>query len=100
MFVRKLRVLRVGVNGERTAVPIAWLDSFAMRNFTNDAAFDDTLPVADGLLEAGVRVPLRALEQAMEVWLQRKGRLGTGERLEVLEQAHPNQRQAGETAGG
>ena len=29
--------------------PIAWIDSFAMRNFTNDAVFDDTLPVGDGL---------------------------------------------------
>ena len=30
-----------------------WIDNFAMRNFTNDAVFDDTLPVGDGLLEAG-----------------------------------------------
>ena len=32
-----------------------------MRNFTNDAIFDDTLPVADGLLEVGNRVPLDLL---------------------------------------
>jgi hypothetical protein len=29
-----------------------------MRNFTNDQVFDDTIPVGDGMLEIGTRVPL------------------------------------------
>jgi hypothetical protein len=56
-----------------------------MRNFTNDAVFDDTLPVADGVLEAGNRVPLDRLQAAMEDWFRRKGYLKSGERLEVVE---------------
>jgi hypothetical protein len=56
-----------------------------MRNFTNDAVFDDTLPAADGLLEAGHRVPLDRLQTAMEDWFRRKGYLNANERLVVLE---------------
>jgi hypothetical protein len=56
-----------------------------MRNFTNDALFDDTLPAADGLLEAGSRVPLDRLQPAMEDWFRRKGYLKPDERLAVLE---------------
>ena len=77
--------MRVDAAGERHACPIAWIDNFAMRNFTNDAVFDDTLPVADGLLEAGNRVPLDRLQTAMEDWFHRKGYLKSGDRLEVLE---------------
>ncbi len=51
--MRRLSVMRVDTAGQRHACPIGWIDNFAMRNFTNDAVFDDTLPVADGLLEAG-----------------------------------------------
>lgn len=85
MFVRRLSVLRVDVAGERHACPIGWIDNFAMRNFTNDAVFDDTLPVADGVLEAGIRVPLERLKPAMEDWFRRKGYLKAGENLEVFE---------------
>lgn len=56
-----------------------------MRNFTNDAVFDDTLPAADGLLEAGSRVPLDRLQTAMQDWFRRKGYLKPEERLEVAE---------------
>jgi hypothetical protein len=49
-----------------------WLDNFAMRNFTNDPLFDDTLPVADGLMTIGTRVPLDRLKTAMEDWFRRK----------------------------
>jgi hypothetical protein len=85
MFVRQISVLRVDAEGERHACPVRWIDSFAMRNFTNDAVFDDTLPVGDGLLEAGRRVPLDRLQVAMEDWFRRKGYLKAGERLEVDE---------------
>ena len=83
MFVRKLRIERVDTKGAAHACPIAWIDNFAMRNFTNDAVFDDTLPVADGVLEAGTRVPLERLQSAMEDWFRRKGYLKAGDRLEV-----------------
>ena len=56
-----------------------------MRNFTNDAVFDDTLPVADGLLEAGTKVPLDQLAAAIEDWFRRKGYLKAQERLELRE---------------
>ncbi|HWE84105.1 MAG TPA: hypothetical protein VG267_04130 [Terracidiphilus sp.] len=85
MFVRRLRVERVNGTGTRHACPIRWIDNFAMRNFTNDAIFDDTLPAADGLLEAGHRVPLDRLRPAMEDWFRRKGYLKAEERLEVTE---------------
>jgi hypothetical protein len=56
-----------------------------MRNFTNNAVFDDTLPVADGLLEAGNRVPLDRLQPAMQDWFRRKGYFKPEDRLEVSE---------------
>ena len=83
MFGRRLTVKRIDAAGERYACPIGQIDSFAMRNFTNDAVFDDTLPVADGLLEAGTRVPLARLQPAMEDWFRRKGYLQPEEQLEV-----------------
>lgn len=80
MFARKLRVRFQG-----QPCPLAWLDNFAMRNFTNDAIFDDTLPVADGLLEVGARVPLPALKSALEDWFQRKGYIPKAAALEIAE---------------
>jgi len=49
-----------------------WLDNFSMRNFTNDPIFDDTIPLADGLMAVGSRVPLDRLKTAMEDWFRRK----------------------------
>ncbi len=63
--------------------PLAWIDNFAMRNFTNDAVFDDTLPVADGILEVGNRVPLERLRSSMEDWFRRKGYLKAGQNVVV-----------------
>ena len=85
MFTRKLRIERIEANGEAHLCPIAQLDSFAMRNFTNDAIFDDTLPVADGVLEAGTRVPLDKLSKKMEDWFRRKSYLKPSERLRIVE---------------
>jgi hypothetical protein len=85
MFVRRLSIQRINTAGKHHDCPIRWIDSFAMRNFTNDAVFDDTLPVGDGLLEAGTRVPLDRLRTAMEDWFWRKGYLKRDERLEVVE---------------
>jgi hypothetical protein len=87
MFVRRLSIQRIDSSGSPHPCPIGWIDNFAMRNFTNDAVFDDTLPAADGLLEAGHRVPLDRLQPAMEDWFRRKGYLKPDERLEVSENA-------------
>jgi len=88
MFVRKLSVLRVDSEGIKHPCPLKWIDNFAMRNFTNEAIFDDTLPVADGLMEAGNRVPLDRLQAAMEDWFRRKGYIGAGEVVVVSEDQH------------
>jgi len=74
MFARKVRV-EYEAGGKRAPAPLKWLDSFSMRNFTNDQVFDDTLPVADGLMEVGARVPLDRLKAAMEDWFRKKGYL-------------------------
>jgi len=83
MFVRKLRIERIDSTGQAHACPIKWIDNFAMRNFTNDPIFDDTPPAADGLLEAGYRVPLEKLQASMENWFRRKGYLQPNEQLRV-----------------
>jgi hypothetical protein len=87
MFARRLMVNRIDATGERHACLIGQIDNFAMRNFTNDAVFDDTFPVADGILEAGNLVPLDQLQRAMEDWFLRKGYLKPKERLEVVEES-------------
>ena len=93
MFARRMTVNRIDATGERHACPIGHIDNFAMRNFTNDAVFDDTFPVADGILEAGNRVPLDQLQKAMENWFRRKGYLKPDERLEVSENAQEQNRE-------
>lgn len=85
MFLRKLKIGRLDEAGQPHPCPMHWIDNFAMRNFTNDAIFDDTLPVGDGLLEAGSRVPLAELRDAMESWFRRKGYLKAGETLIITE---------------
>lgn len=69
------------VDGERRPCPVEWLDSFCMRRFTGDAAFDDTLPRGDGLLEAGFRVDDKQLAAKLGAWLTRKK--GAGKRVEI-----------------
>ena len=85
MFQRKLQVERIDAVGVAHPVPIAHLDSFSMRNFTNDAIFDDTLPVGDGLLEAGKRVPTDLLLEKMQDWFRRKSYLAQSESLRISE---------------
>ena len=74
MFSRKIRVEFVE-GSQRHPCPLKWLDSFSMRNFTNDPIFDDTLPLADGLMEIGRNVPLDRLQTSMEDWFRRKSYL-------------------------
>jgi len=80
VYARKLHVQLAGPAGARDC-PLKFLDSFAMRSFTGESRFDDTLPVADGRLEAGTRVPLPGLQAALEDWFRRKGYLLPGERV-------------------
>jgi hypothetical protein len=71
MFARKIHVEVLGPDGPRPC-PLAWLDSFCMRSFTGRSAFDETLPVSDGQMEASLRVELGALRADMEDWMTRK----------------------------
>lgn len=86
VFARKLRV-EYEDGGQRHPCPLKWLDSFAMRNFTNDQVFDDTIPTRDGHMEIGARVPMERLREAMEDWFRRKSYLPKGASLIVEEQS-------------
>lgn len=82
MFSRRIRV-EYEQDGKPMPCPLKWLDNFSMRNFTNASIFDDTLPIADGLMEIGARVPLEKLKEAMRDWFQRKGYLPKGADLRI-----------------
>lgn len=84
MYVRKIAV-QYRSEGQIRPCPMKWLDNFSMRNFTNDPIFDDTLPVAEGEMEVGVRVPLERLADAMEDWFRRKGYLEKSANLVLRE---------------
>ena len=84
MFARKIR-LEYLESGRRVACPLKWLDSFSMRNFTNARVFDDTMPVADGMMEIGSQVKLVELKDAMEDWFRRKSYLPKGSELLISE---------------
>jgi hypothetical protein len=71
MFARRIQV-DVIQPGPARPCPEAWLDSFAMRSFTGRSAFDDVLPVGEGLLEISFEVDLDALRRDMEDWMTRK----------------------------
>ncbi len=81
MFARKIHVEIVNREGPR-ACPLEWLDSFCMRSFTGREAFDETLPVADGVLEVSFAVDIQSLRTDMEDWLTRK--FGKGKPVELL----------------
>jgi hypothetical protein len=85
MFARKIRV-EYEQAGQRYACPLKWLDSFSMRNFTNDQVFDDTIPIGDGEMEIGAHVPLERLRASMNDWFRRKSYLPKAAMLVVEEQ--------------
>ena len=84
MFARKIRV-EYDSAGVLTPAPLKWLDNFAMRNFTIDQIFDDTLPVADGLIEIGTRVPIDLLNERLTDWFRRKSYLASDATLHLTE---------------
>jgi hypothetical protein len=73
VFAQRHRV-DVIIGTDRGPCPLDWLDNFCMRNFTGQAEFDDTLPVAAGVLEAGFRVHPERLAEAMSAWLRQRGK--------------------------
>jgi hypothetical protein len=75
-------IVEVIVCGERRPCPLEWLDQFCMRNFTNSADFDDTLPVADGRIEASFRLTPERFAEGLAAWLTQRGK-GEGRPVEV-----------------
>ena len=81
MYAQKFSV-HVVIRGERRACPLEWLDQFCMRNFTNAAEFDDTLPVADGKIEASFRLTPERFAEGFAAWLTQRGK-GEGQPVVV-----------------
>lgn len=81
MFAQKFDV-KVVIAGESRPCPLEWLDNFCMRNFTNSAEFDDTLPTGEGSLEASFRVTPGRLAEAFGAWLNKRGK-GNGRPVTV-----------------
>ncbi len=86
MFARKIEVTVIEP-GDSRPCPIAWLDSYSMRNFTGRSAFDRLLPAADGLIEAGFDIELPTLQADMEDWLTRKFGKGSPVKLRLAERS-------------
>ena len=81
MYAQKFKV-DVIIRGDRRVCPLEWLDQFCMRNFTNAAEFDDTLPVGDGHLEASFRVAPERFAESFGAWLTQRGK-GQGQPVQV-----------------
>jgi hypothetical protein len=88
VFARKIRIEVASLEGG-CACRLAWLDSFCMRSFTGRGAFDETLPVADGLVEVSFQVDVEQLRAEMEDWLTRKFGAGTPIKLILTELGTP-----------
>jgi hypothetical protein len=82
MFARKLRV-EIEEQGARRVCPIDWMDHFFMRNFTGLSAMDETLPVADGVLEAGLRVEPAQIASEFEKWLRGRKMIPADAAIEI-----------------
>jgi hypothetical protein len=81
MYSQKFKV-DVVIRGERRACPVEWLDQFCMRNFTNAADFDDTLPVGEGRVEASFRLTPERFAEGLGAWLTQRGK-GEGQPVGV-----------------
>jgi hypothetical protein len=81
MYAQRFRV-ELLIQGEHRACPLAWLDQFCMRNFTNSADFDDTLPTADGCVEASFRLTPERFAEGLGAWLTQRGK-GEGQPVQV-----------------
>lgn len=81
MYAQKFQV-DVIIRGQRKACPMEWLDQFCMRNFTNAAEFDDTLPTGEGRVEASFRLSAERFGEGLAAWLTQRGK-GEGEAVQV-----------------
>lgn len=81
VYAQKFHV-EVIIQGQRKDCPLEWLDQFCMRNFTNAAEFDDTLPVADGKIEASFRLLAERFAEGLAAWLTQRGK-GDGAPVQV-----------------
>ena len=81
VYAQKLKVQLV-IRGERRDCPVEWLDQFCMRNFTNAAEFDDTLPLDNGEVEVSFRVTPERFAESLGAWLTQRGK-GEGQPLRV-----------------
>ena len=70
------------VKGLKKACPVEWLDQFCMRNFTNSAEYDDTLPVEEGRVEASFRLSPERFAEGLAAWLTQRGK-GEGGPVQV-----------------
>jgi hypothetical protein len=85
MYAQKFNVTVV-IRGEAKPCPLEWLDQFCMRNFTNAAEFDDTLPIADGQIETSFRLTPQRFAEGLGAWLTQRGK---GEGQPVVVQVTP-----------
>jgi hypothetical protein len=81
MYAQRFNV-NIVIGGEIRVCPLDWLDQFCMRNFTNSADFDDTLPVADGKVEASFRLTPERFAEGLAAWLNQRGK-GEGQAVVV-----------------
>ena len=81
MYAQKFQV-DVLIGEERRPCPLDWLDQFSMRNFTNAAEFDDTLPIGEGRLEASFRLTPERFAEGFGAWLNQRGK-GEGQAVQV-----------------
>jgi len=73
MYAQKF-IVNVVIRGEVKPCPLEWLDQFCMRNFTNAAEFDDTLPLAEGRLETSFRLTPERFAEGFCAWLTQRGK--------------------------
>jgi hypothetical protein len=85
MYAQKFNV-NVVIRGEGKPCPLEWLDQFCMRNFTNAAEFDDTLPLADGQVETSFRLTPERFAEGLGAWLTQRGK---GEGQPVIVEVTP-----------
>ena len=81
MYAQKFNV-NVVIRGVTKPCPLDWLDQFCMRNFTNAAEFDDTLPIADGKIETSFRLTPEKFAVGLAAWLTQRGK-GEGQSVVV-----------------
>ena len=72
MYAQKFNV-NVVIRGQEKPCPLEWLDQFCMRNFTNAAEFDDTLPIADGKTEQSFRPTPEQFAEGRPAWPTHRG---------------------------